>query len=47
MKYTVYAAGICCGYKSLPIMFLDVSDEMSFEMNASDDSILPKSTVIV
>ena len=37
---------MCCGYKSLPIIFLDVSDETIFEMKASDDSILPKSTVI-
>ena len=42
MKYT----RMCCGYKSLPIIFFDVSDERIFEMNASEDSILPKSTVI-
>ena len=37
---------MCCGYKSLPIIFLDVSDETIFEMKASDDPMLPKSTVI-
>ena len=41
MKYT----RMCCGYKSLPIIVLDVSDETIAEMNASVDFISLKSTL--
>ena len=41
MKYT----RMCCEYRSLPIIFFDVSDEAIAEMNASDDFISLKSTV--
>ena len=41
MKYT----RMCCGYKSLPIIFLDVSEETIAEMNASVDFISLKSTL--
>ena len=36
---------MCCEYKSLPIIFSDISEETIFEMNASEESISPKSKV--
>ena len=36
---------ICWEYKSLPMILLDISDDTTVEINASDDFILLKSTV--